>query len=41
VAVDVFELHINRSLASYLEGWLNEHAQPLRNDRVPCPLDVP
>jgi heterotetrameric sarcosine oxidase gamma subunit len=41
VANDVFELHIDRSLLTYLEGWLNHHLNSLRNDRVANPSDVP
>jgi heterotetrameric sarcosine oxidase gamma subunit len=41
VAADVFELHIDRSLSTYLEGWLNDHAKALRNDRVPNQPDFP
>jgi heterotetrameric sarcosine oxidase gamma subunit len=39
--VDAFELHVDRSLSAYLEGWLNDHAIPLRNSRVPNQLDFP
>jgi heterotetrameric sarcosine oxidase gamma subunit len=41
MAADVFELHVDRSLSTYLEGWLNDHAKPLRIDRVLNPPDVP
>jgi heterotetrameric sarcosine oxidase gamma subunit len=41
VAADVFELHIDRSVSTYLEGWLNDHAKPLRSDRVPNQPDFP
>ena len=41
VAADVFELHIDRSLSTHLEGWLNDHAKPLQSDRVPNQMDVP
>jgi heterotetrameric sarcosine oxidase gamma subunit len=41
VAADVFELHVDRSLSTYVDGWLNDHAKPLRNHRVPNPPDVP
>jgi heterotetrameric sarcosine oxidase gamma subunit len=40
VATDVFELHVDRRLSSYLEGWLNEQAKSLRSDRVPNATDV-
>jgi heterotetrameric sarcosine oxidase gamma subunit len=39
--VDVFELHVDRSLSAYLEGWLNGHAMPLRDSRVPNQLEFP
>jgi heterotetrameric sarcosine oxidase gamma subunit len=41
LADDVFELHVDRSLSTYLEGWLNHHLKSLRNDRVANPSDVP